>query len=51
VGTVFSVGLTLAGIPRLAGIHVGVVGLVINTAMATLGSWLGSRSTSTALRS
>jgi Na+/proline symporter len=51
VGTGFSVGLTLAGIPRLGGIHVGLVGLVINTAMATLGSWLGSRSTSTALRS
>ena len=29
-GTAFAVGLTLAEIPRLLGVHVGVVGLVIN---------------------
>ena len=40
VGTAFSVGLTLAGIPRLWGIHVGVVGLGLNAAVAAAGSWL-----------
>ena len=38
VGTVFAVTLTLAGVPRLFGVHVGVVGLVLNTVVATVGS-------------
>jgi len=38
VGTCFSVGLTLAGEPRLLGIHVGVVGLALNAAVAVVGS-------------
>ena len=42
-GTAFSVGLTLAGIPRLGGIHVGVVGLVLNAAVALGGSLLSPR--------
>jgi Na+/proline symporter len=38
VGTAFAVALTLAGVPSLGGIHVGVVGLALNTAIAVLGS-------------
>jgi len=37
-GTAFSVGLTLLGVTRLGGWHVGVVGLVLNVTLATLGS-------------
>ena len=40
VGTAFGVGLTLAGVPRLFGVHVGVVGLALNVATAVLGSWM-----------
>lgn len=39
-GTCFSVGLTLAGIPRIWGVHVGVVGLGLNGAVAVVGSLL-----------
>ena len=39
-GTLFGVGLTLAGVPRLGGIHVGVVGLGLNVAIAIGGSLL-----------
>ncbi len=42
-GTAFSVGLTLWGIPRLGGIHVGVVGLALNIAVAVGGSLASSR--------
>jgi Na+/proline symporter len=38
VGTVFAVGLTLAGTGKLYGVHVGVIGLGINAAIAILGS-------------
>ena len=38
VGTVFAVGLTLTGVSRLGGVHVGVVGLCLNGAVAVLGS-------------
>jgi Na+/proline symporter len=34
VGTAFSVGLTLAGIPRIEGLHVGVIGCALNLAVA-----------------
>ena len=34
VGTSFSVGLTLGGIPRIEGLHVGVVGCALNLAVA-----------------
>jgi len=34
VGTVFSVGLTLGGLPRIEGLHVGVVGCVLNLGVA-----------------
>lgn len=37
-GTAFSVGLTFADMPRLYGVHVGVVGCVLNVAVAILGS-------------
>ena len=37
VGTVFAAGLTLAGLPRLGGIHVGVVGWALNLAVAVVG--------------
>ena len=41
VGTLFSVGLTLAGQGRLLGLHVGVVGVALNVAVAVIGSlWL-----------
>jgi len=38
VGTLFSVGLTLGGIPRVGGIHAGIIGLVLNLVVATIGS-------------
>jgi Na+/proline symporter len=38
VGTVFSVGLTLAGHGRLFGVHVGVVGVALNALIAVVGS-------------
>jgi Na+/proline symporter len=38
VGTVFSVGLTLADVTRWGGVHIGMVGLVLNAAVAILGS-------------
>jgi len=40
VGTVFSAGLSLAGVARIEGVHVGVVGCALNVAVATLGSLL-----------
>ncbi len=40
VGTLFAVGLTLGGVPRLLGVHVGVVGLGLNAAIAAIGSVL-----------
>ena len=38
VGTLFSVGLTLNGVTRIEGLHVGVVGCAINTLIAVTGS-------------
>jgi Na+/proline symporter len=44
VGTLFAVGLTLGGIPRLLGVHVGIVGLGLNVLIAVVGSqWRRSR--------
>lgn len=43
LGSLFAVGLTLADVPRLGGVHVGVIGLGLNALVVTLGSWLGSR--------
>ena len=42
VGTCFSVALTFAGITRLEGIHVGIVGCALNCAVAVIGSMIGS---------
>ena len=42
VGTVFSAGLTLAGITRVGGAHIGMVGLLLNTTVAVVGSLLHS---------
>jgi Na+/proline symporter len=39
VGTVFAVGLALAGQARLAGVHVGVLGLALNAAVCCLLAW------------
>ena len=39
VGALFAVGLTLAGTPRLAGVHVGVLGCLLNGLVAVVGSW------------
>jgi len=39
-GTAFSVGLTLADVTRLWGVHVGVVGLALNAGVAVAGSLL-----------
>jgi Na+/proline symporter len=38
VGTIFSAGLSLAGVARIEGMHVGVVGCALNVAVAILGS-------------
>jgi Na+/proline symporter len=38
VGTLFSAGLSLAGVTRLEGVHVGVVGCVLNVGVAVIGS-------------
>ncbi|MFK7897433.1 MAG: sodium:solute symporter [Myxococcota bacterium] len=38
VGTTFSVALTFGGMPRIEGVHVGVVGCLLNTAVAVIGS-------------
>ena len=43
LGTTFAVGLTLWGIPRLLGVHVGIVGLGLNLTVAWLGSLAGPR--------
>ena len=43
LGTTFAVGLTLWGIPRLLGVHVGIVGLGLNLAVAWLGSLASPR--------
>ncbi|MBW2271677.1 MAG: sodium:solute symporter family protein [Deltaproteobacteria bacterium] len=43
-GTCFGVGFTVAGIPRMGGIHVGVLGLAVNLAVAVAGSLLPPRS-------
>jgi len=40
VGSLFAVGLTLAGAPRLAGVHVGVLGCLLNGLVAIVGSWM-----------
>jgi hypothetical protein len=51
VGTLFAVGLTLAGVPRLGGVHVGVIGLGLNAAIVVLVSWARSRDSAWPLRS
>jgi Na+/proline symporter len=38
VGTAFSAGLTLAGVTRIEGLHVGVVGCALNAFVAVCGS-------------
>ncbi len=43
VGTIFSAGLSLSGIPRIEGVHVGVVGCALNALVAVLGSLWTSR--------
>lgn len=43
VGTLFSAGLTLFGITRPFGVHVGVIGCGLNTVIAVLGSWFTLR--------
>ena len=40
VGTAFSVGLTFADVSRLGGVHIGMVGLGLNAAIAVIGSLL-----------
>jgi Na+/proline symporter len=40
VGTAFGVGFTLAGVPRMAGVHVGIVGLGLNLVVAVGASLL-----------
>jgi SSS family solute:Na+ symporter/sodium/pantothenate symporter len=42
-GTGFAVGLTLAGVPQLGGVHVGVIGLGINGAIVAGGSLARAR--------
>ena len=38
VGTAFSVGLTLTDVTRLGGVHIGVVGCLLNSVIAVAGS-------------
>ena len=40
VGTLLAVGLNLAGVPRIAGVHVGVIAVAVNAAVAMGGSVL-----------
>ncbi|MCA9512002.1 MAG: sodium:solute symporter family protein [Myxococcota bacterium] len=41
-GTVFAVGLTLAGVALVGGVHVGMIGLALNAAIAVAGSAAGA---------
>ena len=50
VGTAFAVAYTLAGIPRLGGVHVGIVGLGLNLVVAVVGSLARRPATAAALR-
>ncbi len=43
VGTVLGVGLTFAGHARVMGVHAGILGLVVNTAIVVAGSKMLSR--------
>ena len=43
VGTLLAGGAALAGSKRIEGVHVGVIGLIANTAVAVIGSWLQAR--------
>ena len=43
VGTLFSVGFTLLDVPRVSGIHVGVLGLILNGLVVVLVSSLPLR--------
>jgi Na+/proline symporter len=47
IGTLFSVGLTLAGITRIQGLHVGLVGCALNLFVAVVLSWRSSGRVST----
>lgn len=45
LGTALSVGLTLAELPRIYGVHAGIVGLALNASVVVVGSrWRGNRS-------
>ena len=44
VGTLFSALLTFSGVPRIAGLHVGVVGCALNCLIAVVGSLMGETS-------
>jgi Na+/proline symporter len=37
-GTLLSVGLTFFGMPRIFGVHAGIIGLAVNTAITVVGS-------------
>ncbi len=50
VGTVFAAGLTLADVPRLGGVHVGIVGLGLNLVVAVGGSFARSTALEPGLR-
>jgi len=43
VGTTFSVALTFSGMPRIEGMHVGVLGCLLNTLVAVGGSLITGR--------
>jgi len=42
-GTTFSVGLTFAGVVRVGGVHIGMLGLLLNSVLAVAGSLFGGR--------
>jgi Na+/proline symporter len=43
VGTVLSVGLTVAGVSRVFGVHAGIIGLLVNLTIVVIGSRVGSK--------
>ena len=40
LGTVFSAGFTFGGVSRVGGVHIGIIGLALNIAIAVVGSTL-----------
>ena len=50
VGTTFSVGFTFWGVSRVGGVHIGILGLGLNAAIAVLGSLWGKPAAASEVR-